>query len=132
MRFVRDFMLVLGPVSSLFDFLTFCLLLLVFHAGEALFQTGWFIEPLATQVLVIFVLRTRGNLLRSVPHLLLTGAAVAVMVTAVTLPFTPIGAWFGFVPLPGVYWLFLAAILAAYLVMTQFVKSWFVRRFGLL
>ena len=59
MRFIRNFMLVLGPVSSVFDFLTFGLLLLVFHAGEALFQTGWFIESLATQVLVIFVIRTR-------------------------------------------------------------------------
>jgi P-type Mg2+ transporter len=61
LRFVRNFMLVLGPISSIFDFLTFALLLLLFHAGEALFQTGWFIESLATQTLVIFVLRTRGK-----------------------------------------------------------------------
>ena len=67
MRFIRNFMLVLGPVSSIFDFLTFGLLLLVFHASEALFQTGWFIESLATQVLVIFVLRTRRNPLQSHP-----------------------------------------------------------------
>ena len=66
-RFIRNFMLVLGPVSSLFDFLTFGLLLLVFGAGQALFQTGWFIESLATQVLVIFVIRTRRNPLRSRP-----------------------------------------------------------------
>jgi P-type Mg2+ transporter len=69
MRFIRNFKLVLGPVSSIFDFLTFGLLLLIFHANEALFQTGWFIESLATQVLVIFVLRTRRNPLRSRLHL---------------------------------------------------------------
>ena len=67
MRFIRNFMLVMGPVSSIFDFLTFGLLLLVFHADEALFQTGWFIESLATQVLVIFVLRTRRNPLKQPP-----------------------------------------------------------------
>ena len=98
MRFIRNFMLVLGPVSSVFDFLTFGLLLLVFHANEALFQTGWFIESLATQVLVIFVLRTRGNPLRSRPHPLLATTSVAVVVLAVVLPFTPLGAWFGFAP----------------------------------
>src|SRR3984893_7056085 len=83
MRFIRNFMLVMGPVSSVFDFLTFALLLLVFHAGEALFQTGWFIESLATQVMVIFVLRTRRNPLRSRPHPLLATASVAVMWLAV-------------------------------------------------
>ena len=97
MRFIRNFMLVLGPVSSIFDFLTFGLLLLVFHANEALFQTGWFIESLATQVLVIFVLRTRRNPLRSRPHPLLAATSIAVVVLAILLPFTPLGAWFGFV-----------------------------------
>ncbi len=61
MDFIRRFMLVVGPVSSVFDFLTFCVLLHVFHAGEALFHTGWFVESLATQVLVIFVIRTPGG-----------------------------------------------------------------------
>ena len=75
-RFIRNFMLVLGPVSSLFDFLTFGLLLLVFGAGQALFQTGWFIESLATQVLVIFVIRTRRNPLRSRPSPYLVMAAL--------------------------------------------------------
>ncbi|HKF63354.1 MAG TPA: magnesium-translocating P-type ATPase, partial [Dongiaceae bacterium] len=74
--FIRNFMLVLGPVSSLFDFLTFGLLLLVFGAGPALFQTGWFIESLATQVLVIFVIRTRRNPLQSRPSPYLAAAAI--------------------------------------------------------
>jgi Mg2+-importing ATPase len=78
-RFIRNFMLVLGPVSSLFDFLTFGLLLLVFGAGQALFQTGWFIESLATQVLVIFVIRTRRSPLQSRPNPYLAATALAVV-----------------------------------------------------
>ena len=73
-RFIERFMLVLGPVSSLFDFLTFCALLSLFGAGQAMFQTGWFIESLATQCLVIFIIRTRGAPWRSRPHPVLTGA----------------------------------------------------------
>ncbi len=128
MRFVRDFMLVLGPVSSLFDFLTFGLLLLIFRADEALFQTGWFVESLATQVLVIFVIRTAGSPLRSLPHPLLTATSLAVVIAAVALPFTPIGAWFGFVPLPMGFLLALAAMTACYLIVVERVKALFYRR----
>ena len=77
-KFIRNFMLVLGSVSSIFDFLTFGLLLWVFNATEALFQTGWFMESLATQVLVIFVIRTRGSPLRSRPNPVLAGTSLAV------------------------------------------------------
>jgi Mg2+-importing ATPase len=128
MQFVRDFMLVLGPVSSVFDFLTFALLLLIFRADEALFHTGWFVESLATQVLVIFVIRTPGSPLRSLPHPLLTGTSLAVVILAVALPFTPIGGWFGFVPLPMGFMLALAAMTACYLVVVEQVKAWFYAR----
>ena len=67
MRVIRDFMLFIGPISSVFDFLTFYVLLRVFHADETLFHTGWFVESLATQTLVLFVIRTMGNPLRSRP-----------------------------------------------------------------
>ncbi|MGB2660142.1 MAG: magnesium-translocating P-type ATPase, partial [Pseudolabrys sp.] len=77
-KFIRNFMLVLGSVSSIFDFLTFGLLLWVFNATEALFQTGWFMESLATQVLVIFIIRTRGSPLRSRPNPVLAGTSIAV------------------------------------------------------
>lgn len=127
MRFIRDFMLVLGPVSSVFDFLTFGLLLLVFHADEALFQTGWFIESLATQVLVIFVLRTRRNPLRSRPHPLLAVTSVAVVMLAVLLPFTSLGAWFGFVQ-PSASFLFaIAGLSVSYLLLAQAAKRAFYR-----
>ena len=68
MKFIRNFMLIIGPVSSIFDFLTFYIMLTVFHSGEALFHTGWFIESMATQVLVIFIIRTRKNPLKSRPE----------------------------------------------------------------
>ena len=127
MRFIRNFMLVMGPVSSVFDFLTFGLLLLVFHANEALFQTGWFIESLATQVLVIFVLRTRRNPLRSRPHPLLTATSLAVVVLAVVLPFTSLGAWFGFVPPSAAFLLAIAGLTVSYLVLAQGAKWAFYR-----
>jgi P-type Mg2+ transporter len=127
MRFIRNFMLLLGPVSSVFDFLTFGLLLLVFHADEALFQTGWFIESLATQVLVIFVLRTRRNPLRSHPHPLLATTSVAVVVLAVVLPFTPLGAWFGFVPPSAAFLFAIAGLTVSYLLLAQGAKWAFYR-----
>ncbi len=122
MRFIRNFMLVLGPVSSIFDFLTFGLLLLLFHAGEALFQTGWFIESLMTQVLVIFVLRTRGNPLKSRPHPLLAATSIGVVVLAVALPFTPLGAWFGFVRPSGALLAAIGGLALIYLMLAQAAK----------
>ena len=127
MHFIRNFMLVLGPVSSVFDFLTFGLLLLVFHANEALFQTGWFIESLATQVLVIFVLRTRRNPLKSRPHPLLITTSVAVVGLAVLLPFTPVGAWFGFVPPSAAFLFAIAGLTVSYLLLAQGAKWAFYR-----
>ena len=106
-RFIRSFMLSVGPVSSIFDFLTFYLMLQVFHAGEALFHTGWFVESLATQVLVIFVIRTRGNPFRSRPSTLLTATSLSAVMLAGLLPFTALGTRLGFVPLP--WGFFLAA-----------------------
>lgn len=111
MKFVRNVMIVLGPASSLFDFVTFGLLLLVFRANEALFHTGWFVESLMTQVLVIFIIRTRGNPLASRAHPALVATSVAAIFAALGLPYTPLGHWLGFVPLP-------AALLAALAVAT--------------
>jgi len=125
MRFIRNFMLVLGPVSSLFDFLTFGLLLWIFQAPAALFHTGWFVESLATQVLVIFIIRSPGSPFQSPPHPLLAATSLAVVAGAVALPFTSLGAWLGLVPLPVELVLTLAAMTAAYLIVVQRVKVWF-------
>src|SRR4051794_14679177 len=129
MAFIRDFMLAVGPVSSLFDFLTFYIMLRVFRAQEALFQTGWFIESLATQVLVIFIIRTRGNPLRSRPSRLLALTSLAVVALAALLPLTPLAPALGFVAPPPRFFLILAAMVAVYLAGVQGVKTWFYRRF---
>ncbi|MGA8933557.1 MAG: magnesium-translocating P-type ATPase [Pseudolabrys sp.] len=128
-KFIRNFMLVLGSVSSIFDFLTFGLLLWVFNATEALFQTGWFMESLATQVLVIFIIRTRGNPLRSRPNPVLAGTSIAVAAVGILLPYTAIGRWFGFVPLPLPFLGALGAMVICYLALAEGVKRWFYRRF---
>ena len=130
MHFIRRFMLVLGPVSSLFDFLTFAVMLEIFHADQALFRTGWFIESMATQVLVIFVIRTRLSPWKSRPHPWLTFAALAVVGVAALLPFTPLGPTFEFVRPPAAFYLVLAAMAVAYLAMVEVVKRWFYRRFA--
>jgi P-type Mg2+ transporter len=128
MTFIRNFMLAVGPVSSVFDFLTFFVMLHVFRAGEALFHTGWFIESLATQVLVIFIIRTRGSPLRSRSSRLLTTTSLAVVATAVLLPFTRLGAGLGFVAPPAGFFLILAAMVIVYLAGVEIVKRWFYRR----
>jgi len=127
---IRDFMIVVGLVSSIFDFLTFYVMRHVFHAGEQLFHTGWFVESLATQVLVIFVIRTRGNPFLSTPSSILTATSLAVVAAATVLPFTPLGARLGFVPVPGLFFAILAGMVVAYLVMVQVVKTWFYRHFA--
>ena len=123
--FIRNFMLVIGPISSLFDFLTFYVLLTVLNAHESLFQTGWFIESLCTQVLVIFVIRTRGNPFKSRPHPLLTTTSLAVVALAIGLPLTPVGAELGFVPPPLYFYAILAAMVLAYLCMVELAKRFF-------
>ncbi len=123
--FIRNFMLVIGPISSLFDFLTFYVLLTVLNAHESLFQTGWFIESLCTQVLVIFVIRTRGNPFKSRPHPLLTTTSLAVVALAIGLPLTPVGAQLGFVPPPLYFYAILAAMVLAYLCMVELAKRFF-------
>jgi Mg2+-importing ATPase len=128
--FIRNFMWVVGPVSSLFDFLMFFVMLKVFDAGEALFQTGWFIESIATQVLVIFVIRTRGSPFRSRPHGVLTVMSLAVVIVAAMLPFTPLAPLLGFVAPPPLFFLILPALVLGYLVAAEFMKRLFYRHYS--
>jgi Mg2+-importing ATPase len=127
--FIRNFMWVVGPVSSVFDFLTFFILLKVFGAGEELFHTGWFIESIATQVLVIFVIRTRGNPFRSRPNLALTVTSLAVVLVAAALPFTPVAAQLGFVAPPLLFFTILPVMVLCYLLAVEFMKRLFYRHF---
>jgi Mg2+-importing ATPase len=130
MAFVRNFMMAVGPVSSVFDFLTFFVLLRLLGADAALFHTGWFVESLATQVLVIFVIRTQGSPLRSRPSRWLVATSLAVVAIAILLPLSPLGPTLGFVPLPVRFYPVLAALVGAYLVAAEAVKRWFYRRLG--
>jgi Mg2+-importing ATPase len=130
MNFIRNFMLIIGPVSSVFDFLLFYIMLTVFHAGEALFHTGWFIESMATQVLVIFIIRTRKNPFKSRPNPWLIACSLTVVAAAVLLPFTPAGVYLGFVPPPAFFFLILIVMLLAYLLAVEGIKQWFFRHFA--
>jgi Mg2+-importing ATPase len=126
-RLIERFMLVFGPVSSIFDFLTFYALLRLFGAGEALFQTGWFVESITTQVLVVFAIRTRRLFFRSTPHRFLVVMALGAVAIAITLPFIPVGRWFGFVAPPPLFFVYLIAATAAYLALVEIVKIFFYR-----
>jgi Mg2+-importing ATPase len=124
---LRNFMLVLGPVSSLFDFATFYLLLTFLKASEPLFQTAWFVESLATQVLVVFVIRTQGNPFSSRPSRVLLITAAVVLLVAAYLPYSPMAPFFGLVPLPGAYFAALGLLVIVYLALAQVVKRFFYR-----
>lgn len=128
MGFIRNFMMSIGPISSVFDFLTFWLLLQVLQADERLFHTGWFVESLATQVLVIFVIRTRGSPFKSRPHPALLLVSLGTVGAALVLPFTPLAAMLGFTPLPPGYFGLLAGLIVIYLTLVEVVKRWFYRR----
>jgi Mg2+-importing ATPase len=121
-KLIRNFMLVIGPISSVYDFLTFYVLLAYFHAAESEFHTGWFVESLATQTAVVFVIRTVGNPFKSRPSMALAVTVIAVIAVAVILPFSPLGPFLGFVPLPLSYFIFLAAATATYLLIVEIVK----------
>ncbi len=128
MGFIRRFMWTIGPVSSLFDFITFYVLIAVLKADETLFQTGWFVESLATQVLVIFVIRTRRNPLQSRPHAALVVASLTVVAVALALPFTGLGTYFGLRPPPPIFFAILAGLTVGYLVIVEATKRVFYRR----
>ncbi len=117
-------MLIIGPISSLYDFLTFFVLLRVFHAGETLFHTGWFVESLATQTLVVFVIRTPRSPFRSRPSWPLIATTVAVVIAGLVLPYTPLSTLLGFVPLPASYFLFLTAVAFVYLALVEVAKRY--------
>jgi Mg2+-importing ATPase len=125
---IRDFMIYIGPISSIYDFLTFFALLRVFNASEQLFHTGWFVESLATQTLVIFIIRTAGNPFRSRPSLALTSTTIAVVMAGIVIPFTSLGRILGFTPLPVGFFLFLAGATATYLLLVEIVKRKLMRR----
>jgi Mg2+-importing ATPase len=131
---IAKFVLCIGPISSIFDYVTYFTMLYGFHAwtNAALFQTGWFVESLLTQTLIIHIIRTaKIPFLESRASTALITTTIIIAAIGIALPFTPLGGFLGFVPLPPPYWLALSLILVSYVVLTHFVKTWFIRRFGL-
>ena len=127
-HFIRRFMTVFGPLSSIFDFVTFGVMLWIFHAGAAEFRSGWFVESLATQTLVIFAIRTRRvPFFRSHPSLPLTLAALGVVAVGAVLPASSLAHTLGFSPLPGAFFAALALMVVAYLILIEFGKRFFYR-----
>jgi len=131
---IGRFMLFIGPISSLFDYVTFGTLLYFFGAwdNESLFQTGWFVESLLSQTLIVHVIRTgRLPFVESRPSFPLLVTTVGICLLGLWLPTSPFAASLGLTPLPHAYGLALLAILGSYMLLTQLVKSWLIRRFGL-
>ena len=127
-KLIHDFMIFIGPISSIYDFLTFFALLWLFQASEALFHTGWFVESLATQTLVIFVIRTMENPFRSRPSIPLSITTLLVVLVGAVLPFTPLATVLGFAPLPATYFVFLIGATGTYLVLVELAKRRLMRR----
>jgi Mg2+-importing ATPase len=123
MHGVLRFTLIMGALSSLFDLATFGLLLKVFHADAAQFRTGWFAESIATQILVIFVIRTYGPAWKGRAHPVLVASSLGGLALALALIATPLGAGFGFVAIPGALAAALAAIVVVYLASAEAVKK---------
>jgi Mg2+-importing ATPase len=129
---IRRYMLCIGPISSIFDYMTYFIMLFVFNCwmNPALFHTGWFVESLFTQTLIIHVIRTNKipfiQSRASTPLLL---ASLIVVTIGAWLPYSPLAPALGLVALPTLYWPFLIGMLLSYILLTQLVKTWYVRKF---
>jgi len=119
---IRRFMLVIGPISSIFDFATFGILLWGFNATEPTFHTGWFVESLATQTLVLFVIRTTRSPLKSRPSAPLAITTLSIVTIGLALPWTPLAGPLGFAPLPAGFFVFLGGATLTYLLFVEMVK----------
>jgi Mg2+-importing ATPase len=131
---IFKFMVFIGPISSIFDYATYGMMLYVFHAWDnpSLFQTGWFVESLLTQTLIIHIIRTaRIPFIESHASPALIATTVIICTIGMMLPFTWAGSALGFVPLPWLYWPLVAAMLVTYAILTHLVKVWFIRKWGL-
>ncbi|MFA4908486.1 MAG: magnesium-translocating P-type ATPase [Candidatus Omnitrophota bacterium] len=129
--YIKKFMLIIGPISSIYDFLTYGVMLFIFHANASLFHTGWFIESLCTQTLVIYVIRTgKVPFLESRPSGFLVLTSLVIISIGMIIPFTPLAGPFGFTAPPPAYFAVLFFIVLTYLFLVQGVKTWFIKKFG--
>ena len=143
---IKRFMVFIGPISSIFDYATFALMWFFFHCSDfldptagtvqkeslaQLFQTGWFVESLLTQTLIVHIIRTKKlPFIGSQASLYMTMTTLAIMAIGSWLPYSPFAADLGMVPLPAIYWAWIGAFLVTYAVLTHLVKTWFLKRYG--
>ena len=127
-KFIRNFMLVFGLLSSVFDYLTFGVLFLILHASIEEFRTGWFMESVISASMIVLVIRTRGPFLKSKPGKALLTATLLVAVVTILFPYTPMGTLFGFAPIPLIYLLTLLLIVVLYIISAEVAKKIFYRR----
>lgn len=130
---IRRFMIFIGPISSIFDYTTFAVMIFVFHAinNPPLFQTGWFVESLLTQTLIVHVIRSRKiPFIQTWASKSLIATTVTIMAIGIYLPFSPIGGLLGFVKLPYLFWPLLSITLISYVILTQIVKTIYIKKFG--
>jgi Mg2+-importing ATPase len=130
-KFIKNFILLFGPLSSIFDFITFFILLVIFEANPSLFQTSWFIESICTQTLIVFVIRTRiVPFYKSKPSRLLLVSAIVITAAGCIIPFTILGKFFGFVQPPLIFFGVLAGIVIGYVLLVELGKRWFYGRYS--
>ncbi|MDE2026284.1 MAG: cation transporting ATPase C-terminal domain-containing protein, partial [Patescibacteria group bacterium] len=131
-NFIRNYMIFFGPISSLYDFLTFGVMIYIFHAQGALFQTGWFIESMATEILVVFVIRTsRTPFFLSKPSKWLFGTCVGIVGISLLIPFSPLRHALGFMSPPPLYFMILIVLVTTYLVLVETLKKIFLKKYSL-
>ncbi len=126
--FIKRFMITFGLLSSVFDYLTFGVLLFVFHANEKTFQTGWFAESVISATLIVLVVRTQLSFFKSLPGKYLAIATVLILMLVLALPLTPLATWFGFTRLPITYYGWMLLIIVCYLGSAELAKRWFYRK----
>ncbi|MDH5031881.1 magnesium-translocating P-type ATPase [Chryseobacterium cucumeris] len=132
---IKKFMLYIGPLSSIFDYVTFVVLFFIFKANtpeqQGLFQTGWFVEGLLSQTLIVHIIRTKKiPFIQSWAATPVVALTSLIMLIGIMVPFTPMAVYLKMQPLPLSYFPYLIGILTGYCVLTQFVKQWFIRKFG--
>ena len=128
---IKKFMLIIGPISSIYDFLTYGVMLFIFNAKAELFHTGWFIESLCTQTLVIHIIRTgKIPFIESRPSNFLILTSIFIVSLGIFIPFSPLAKPFGFVAPPPMYFLALFFMVVTYLFFVQIVKTWFIKKYG--
>lgn len=129
-KFIKRFMVIFGILSSVFDYLTFGVLLLLFHAKESEFQTGWFIESVVSATLIVLVVRTRNSFIKSKPGKYLALASISVASVILILPNLPFASLLGFTPVPFIFYPAMLSIVGLYIFSAEQMKKWFYKRSG--